>query len=109
TNRAAIEAEAVDLLAHPGLLSAADAELAAETGTVLELTSRRGHCLTNGLVAREAERTGARLVVNTDAHSPSDLLGDDEARQVAAGAGLDPAAIDAALETTPRELLEAIG
>ncbi|MFP4590606.1 MAG: histidinol phosphate phosphatase domain-containing protein [Halobacteriales archaeon] len=109
TNRAAIEAGAVDLLAHPGLLTTADAERAAETGTVLELTSRRGHCLTNGRVAREAARAGAPLVVNTDAHAPSDLLGYDDARKIAAGAGLDDPAIEAALETTPRELLEALG
>lgn len=108
TNRAAIDAEAVDVLAHPGLLASADADRAATTGTVLEITARRGHCLTNGRVAREAERAGARLVVNTDAHDPSDLIGYDEAREVAAGAGLPPAAVEDALETTPRAILEAI-
>lgn len=108
TNRAALDADAVDLLAHPGLVTPADADRAAETGTVLELTARRGHCLTNGLVARVADRSGAPLVVNSDAHAPEDLLGYDRAREVAEGAGLAPDAVDAALEVTPRELLEGV-
>lgn len=108
TNRAAIEADAVDLLAHPGPISPAAADRAAETGTVLELTARRGHCLTNGRVAREAERADAALVVNTDAHDPSDLIGYAEARAIAAGAGLPDDRVDAALDETPQRLVEAV-
>jgi histidinol phosphatase-like PHP family hydrolase len=44
TNRAAIEA-GVDILAHPGLISAEDIALAAERGVYLEITSRQGHSL----------------------------------------------------------------
>lgn len=106
TNRAAIEADAVDLLAHPGLLDRDDAEIAAGTGTVLELTSRRGHCLSNGLVADLAEATGADVVVNTDAHEPRDLLGYDGAAEVARGAGLSDPAIESALVDTPLSILE---
>jgi len=90
TNRAAIEA-GVDILAHPGLISPEDAALAAERGVLLEISARKGHCLTNGHVARLAKQVGAGLVVNTDAHAPGDLIGLDFARRVVLGAGLDDA------------------
>ncbi|MFH2122392.1 MAG: histidinol phosphate phosphatase domain-containing protein [Pseudomonadota bacterium] len=87
TNMAAIEA-GVDVLSHPGFLSEAEALLAAKNGVFLELSGRKGHCLTNGHVARVALRAGARLVVNADAHTPGDFLTADMARMVALGAGL---------------------
>ncbi|HFQ89493.1 MAG TPA: histidinol phosphate phosphatase domain-containing protein [Desulfobulbus sp.] len=88
TNRAALEA-GVDLLAHPGFLSEEDARLAAEKGIFLELSGRKGHSLTNGHVARLAEKTGARLAVNADAHDPGDFLTPEMAEKVGRGAGLD--------------------
>lgn len=88
TNRAAIEAGA-DILAHPGLLSEDDGRRAAERGVHLELTSRKGHSLTNGHVARVARSTGAKLVLDTDSHGPGDLISAAFARTVALGAGLD--------------------
>lgn len=106
TNEAAVNAENVDILAHPGLISQSTAELAAETGTVLEISARRGHCLTNGHVAECATAAGADLVVNTDAHTPSDLVDYDQAERIARGAGLDDRAVESALRTTPRRLLE---
>lgn len=87
TNRAALEA-AVDILAHPGLLAPEDAALAARRGVLLEITTRRGHCLANGHVARLAREQGASLILNTDAHEPEDLVSLEEARKIAAGAGL---------------------
>jgi len=87
TNRSAIEA-GVDVLAHPGLISRADARAAAEKGVFLEITARKGHSLTNGHVAAEAKRAGAMLLINTDAHGPLDLIDLDFARLVALGAGL---------------------
>ncbi|HEB49634.1 MAG TPA: histidinol phosphate phosphatase domain-containing protein [Desulfobulbus sp.] len=88
TNRAALEA-GVDLLAHPGFLTEEDARLAAEKGIFLELSGRKGHSLTNGHVARLAEKTGARLAVNSDAHDPGDFLTAEMAEKVGRGAGLD--------------------
>ncbi|MBW1712878.1 MAG: histidinol phosphate phosphatase domain-containing protein [Deltaproteobacteria bacterium] len=89
TNQAALEA-GVDLLAHPGLLTADQAALAARQGVALELSYRSGHCLANGLVAALGRRAGAKLVVNSDAHAPRDLMSLDLARAVALGAGLQP-------------------
>jgi histidinol phosphatase-like PHP family hydrolase len=87
TNRAAIES-AVDILAHPGFITESDALLAAQNGVHLEITSRFGHNVTNGHVARVATDVGARLVVNTDTHSPENLITRERAFQVLIGAGL---------------------
>jgi len=87
TNRAAIEA-GVDILAHPGLLTPEDAMLAAEKGVCLELTARKGHSLSNGHVASVAKKIGVDMVLNTDTHSPSDIISDDMAVRIVVGAGL---------------------
>jgi len=105
TNRAAIEATEVDLLAHPGLLSLKDAELAHAHDTVLELSARRGHSLGNGLVARRAVEAKADLVVDSDAHDPEQLVPYELARRIAVGAGLSVAATTSALREAPRRLL----
>jgi histidinol phosphatase-like PHP family hydrolase len=95
TNRAALLSE-IDFLAHPGLISPEEVELARARGILLEITSRRGHSLTNGHVARLALKAGVGLIVNTDAHEPGDLLDDPSAREVALGAGLTEGQVAAA-------------
>jgi histidinol phosphatase-like PHP family hydrolase len=90
SNRAAIEA-GVDILSHPGLITEEDAALAAEAGVCLEITTRKGHSLCNGHVARRALAAGAKLVINNDAHAPGDLVSLDMARRIALGAGLSEA------------------
>lgn len=87
TNRAAIEA-GVDLLAHPGFITEEEAILAAKKGVLLELSGRKGHCLTNGYVAQTAMKAGAGLAVNSDGHDPGDFMTAERARTVALGAGL---------------------
>jgi len=87
TNRAALEAD-IDILSHPGLITAEEARLAAQRGICLELSARKGHSLSNGHVARTALAAGAKLVVNSDAHAPGDLVPLELARKVALGAGL---------------------
>jgi putative hydrolase len=94
TNRAAIEAD-IDILAHPGLISREEASLARERGIFLEISARKGHSLTNGHVARIAQEVGASLILNTDSHSPSDLITREQAEWVVRGAGLDEAACQA--------------
>lgn len=87
TNRAAIEA-GVDILAHPGLITAEEATFAARSGVYLEISARKGHSLSNGHVARSGLQAGARLVLDTDAHEPGDLITGEFARDVLLGAGL---------------------
>ncbi|MBI4752944.1 histidinol phosphate phosphatase domain-containing protein [Candidatus Desantisbacteria bacterium] len=88
TNLAALNSD-IDILAHPGLLTQEEAELARKRGIALEITARRGHCLTNGLVAKMALLTGARLILNTDSHTDTDLITMEEAERIARGAGVD--------------------
>lgn len=93
TNRAAIEAGA-DVLAHPGLITAEEAALAAAKGVLLEITARGGHSLTNGHVARMALAAGASMVLDTDSHAPGDLIDAAFARKVVVGAGLPESAFE---------------
>jgi histidinol phosphatase-like PHP family hydrolase len=94
TNAAAIAAS-VDILAHPGLITEQEVKLAAERGVCLEITARKGHSLTNGHVAMLARQYDASLVLNTDAHSPQDLISLEMARKIARGAGLAVPEIEA--------------
>jgi putative hydrolase len=88
TNAAAIDA-GVDILAHPGLITEKEVEDARNRGVLLEITARKGHSLTNGHVARLARSIGAKLILNTDSHSPSDLITDDVGLSIVRGAGLN--------------------
>jgi putative hydrolase len=87
TNHEAILGGA-DILAHPGLITREDVRLARERGVLLEITARKGHSLSNGHVARLAREEGADLIYDTDAHAPSDLRTEGEARKIVMGAGL---------------------
>lgn len=99
TNLSAVQA-GIDILAHPGLISEEAVRLAAENGVCLEISARAGHCLANGHVARTALRHGARLVLNTDAHSPENLISIDRARRVALGAGLSAQECETMFDTS---------
>jgi len=99
TNRAAIEANA-DILAHPGLISEEDLLLAKERGVTLEITSRKGHSLSNGYVAREAMRFGVPLCINTDAHSPSDLISKDFAKRILLASGIEENRVESVFESS---------
>lgn len=93
TNRAAIEAGA-DILAHPGLITKDDAVRANENKVALEVTSRKGHSLSNGHVVKIALETGATLVISTDSHDPEDLISLYRAKIVLRGAGVAENALE---------------
>ncbi|MCX6685857.1 MAG: histidinol phosphate phosphatase domain-containing protein [Methanoregula sp.] len=91
TNHATCTCRYVDVLAHPGIVTAEDARQAVKNNIALEITSRGGHNRTNGYVVQAAREAGCQIVVDSDAHSPHDLL-DERARfLVAKGAGLSDA------------------
>lgn len=104
TNTAAIKAGA-DILAHPGLITTEDLLLAKEKNISLEITSRKGHSLSNGYVAKEALRFGVHLCINTDAHSPADLITKETAKQILLAAGIDENRIDSVFENS-KSLIE---
>jgi len=99
TNRSAIEANA-DILAHPGLISEEDLLLAKEKGVTLEISSRKGHSLANGYVAREAIRFGVPLSINTDAHGPSDLITKETAIKILRASGIETNRIDSIFDNS---------
>jgi len=101
TNRAAIEAKA-DILAHPGLITEEEVEFAKVNDVFLEISGRHGHSFTNGHVAALASRVGATLVLNSDTHSPQDILPRELAEKIAAGAGLGKEALDMLLNNSRR-------
>ena len=105
TNHKAVSLD-IDILAHPGLITIEDAELARENGICLELTSRNGHNRTNGHVVRIASEAGANLIVNTDTHEPHDLISDELAFKIALGAGLDEKGAKKATVTNPSALIK---
>ena len=93
TNRAAIEAR-VDLLSHPGLITAEDAARAAELGVHLEISTHKGHGMANGWVAQRARESGAKLLLNTDCHVSAEILDAKQRRAIAFGAGLTAEEVD---------------
>ncbi len=104
TNQRAIAA-GVDILAHPGLITEEDVIQAREKRVFLEITARKGHSLTNGHVARLAQKAGASLVFNTDAHAPEDLILRENALKITRGAGLAMEDFEQMLENA-RKILE---
>jgi histidinol phosphatase-like PHP family hydrolase len=99
TNRAAIEA-GCDVLAHPGLVEPDDVALAAQEGVMLEISGRKGHCFTNGHVARLALEAGARLAFGSDGHAPGDYPSRSQAEAIARGAGLTSPQVEKLFENT---------
>ncbi|MDA0988586.1 MAG: histidinol phosphate phosphatase domain-containing protein [Chloroflexi bacterium] len=109
SNLAALSSPYVDILAHPGLITEDEASLAAEMGIFLEISTRRGHSLTNGHVAKVGLDGGARLLLDSDAHRPEDLLTEKLISMVARGAGLTGPEEATLLESNPPALLERRG
>jgi len=105
TNLTAVSCAQVDILAHPGVIDLELATLAAQNGVFLELSAHVGHCLGNGSVASMARQADALLLVNSDAHEPDEVLTEDFAQRVAAGAGLSEAEQRQALLRNPEQLL----
>lgn len=105
TNYAAVNSKYVDILAHPGLITKEEAEIAKKNDIYLEISARKGHCLSNGHVANIAREVGANLLVNTDTHAPDDLITFEKSYEIALGAGLTKEEAMKAIVHNPRKLL----
>lgn len=109
TNLAAVSCEDVDILAHPGLITKEEVEIAKENDVALEISARKGHSLGNGHVANLAKEVGCDLVINTDTHSPDDLITFERSIEIALGAGLSKEeALKAAIDN-PQKILKRHG
>lgn len=93
TNRAALEA-GIDILAHPGKITDEDVKFARDKGVFLEITTRKGHSLANGYVIKKAVKFGCRLIINTDSHSPLDIISPSKVIAIARKSGLSLKQID---------------
>ncbi len=109
TNYAALNSEYVDILGHPGLITYEEAQIAKENNIYLEISARSGHCLGNGHVAKIASEIGNKLLVNTDTHSPDNLITFEKSYEIALGAGLSKKEAMKAIVDNPRELLKSKG
>jgi putative hydrolase len=109
TNHAALQLKGlVDILAHPGKITEEDTLLAKINDIYLELSARKGHRKGNRHVARMAKLFGAKLLVNTDAHSEKDLITQKKAFLIAQEAGLIKAEAIKVIRDNPQELLKRI-
>ncbi|MGQ9586846.1 MAG: histidinol phosphate phosphatase domain-containing protein [Thermoplasmata archaeon] len=106
TNHEAVSNPDVDILAHPGMIALDDVELARGNDVFLEVTCRRGHSLSNGHVAALAREMRAKVLINTDAHSPEELSTMEFANAVGRGAGMTPDEVRAALVSNPEQVLK---
>ena len=108
TNYYASISEDVDILAHPGFIDRETAENLKENDIFVEITSRRGHNITNGYVANIAREFGLKTLINTDTHAPEDLIDSEFAKKVGLGAGLTTKELEMTLLHYPKELLKRI-
>ena len=106
TNRAAVRNPDVDVLAHPGLISENDVDAAVDNDVILEITGRAWHNITNGYVADIARQFNAKVIVNSDAHAPGDLMKEEVAMNVALGAGMTKKEAARAVSGLPAEILK---
>lgn len=105
TNRACLEAD-IDILAHPGLITDEDVQLAQKKGVFLEVTTRKGHSDTNRHVIENALKFKAKLILNHDSHQPQDIITPQEARGLALKAGLTEEQINTACHDVEQLLRE---
>lgn len=101
TNLQAARNPDVDVLAHPGFITEDEMQIAKDNDVLIEVTGRRGHNITNGHVVNVARRIGAKIVIDSDAHAPEDLMSEKDAYIVALGAGLSKEEADLAIQKTP--------
>jgi len=99
TNRKAVESD-IDILAHPGILSEEEAHIAAEKGIYIEISARKGHCLSNGHIVRLWYEYGFPIILNTDTHSPEDLINDEYAKKIIISAGVKVADVNTVIQNS---------
>jgi len=101
TNRKAVEAGA-DIIAHPGIMDEDDAKLAAEKRVHVEISGRKGHSFSNGHIARLWYKYQFPLVLNTDTHSPENLVDDAFAKRLILSAGVEEGDVQTVLDNSSR-------
>ena len=88
TNKQALISN-VDILAHPGRLTRDELKLAIKNNVYLEITTRMSHKKTNEHLVKITSGTQAKLILNTDTHSPRDLITKEKAQKFLLSLGLN--------------------
>ena len=101
TNREALKSE-IDILAHPGLMTEEDAKMAADRGIYIEISGRKGHSFSNGHIVRLWYKYRFPIVLNTDTHSPENIINDLMAEKLILSAGIKPEDVREVLENSIR-------
>ena len=109
TNWEAVNSKYVDFLAHPGLLTLEEAQTAAKNDIYIEITSRTGHSLSNGMVARIGAQAGVKFLINSDSHSHLDLYWEGRQETIALGAGFDKKQVKHILDIDAKSFIKKIG
>lgn len=84
----------IDILAHPGFIDEETIKTAVERGVFLEISSRKGHFMANGHILKLARNYGLPLVLNSDAHSPSDIMDEEKWNKFVQGIGFSEEEIE---------------
>lgn len=108
TNKHALRSKFVDILSHPGNINEEELETAIDNNIFIEITTRQGHCLSNGLVAARCGQVGAKMVINSDAHAPSDLLSKELILKALKGCGLTQQEIEKIVFDNVKDLLNKV-
>jgi putative hydrolase len=109
TNLKAVSSEYVDILAHPGFLKLEEAKIAAKNNIFIEISSRAGHSLTNGLVASVGREAGVKFLVNSDAHVHEDLFISDRQKKIGLASGLKESEVTEILNKNIQEVISRAG
>lgn len=107
TNLAAVRSPYVDVLAHPGMITAEVAAIAASNLVFLELSARKGHMASNDHIAATALKENAYLIINSDAHDEGNLLTSEIIESILQKAGITEHRTKI-LEENPRLLIQKI-
>jgi len=99
TNYSGLESD-IDILAHPGLLTEEEAKIAAERKIAIEITTRSGHSLGNGHIVKLWKKYNFPVVLNTDTHSPDNLVSKEFATKVLLCAGIEEKEIEKVFKTS---------
>ncbi len=108
TNLEAVKSKYIDFLAHPGILKLEEAKLAALNGIFIEISSRVGHSLTNGIAVSIGREAGVKFLINSDAHSHHDLFRSGMQERVGLGSGLKKDEIEEIYNKNYKEFLKKI-
>lgn len=108
TNYYAVRSNYVDILAHPGLISEEDIIQAVKNDIYIEITTRKSHALTNGHVARLAIKNNAKILINSDVHTPDDFCNYEKAFKIGLGSGISEENLIEIMEKNPKLFINKI-